>query len=221
MSSRPRGLLAIHPRVRVFVLLGTALVAALLHQPWLITGVAISLFGAGIWSGVTVRRLLQRLIWAIPFAGVLVLLMPLFTPGEPLWRLATPVATFVLTREGAEKAIIVGLRVLTCLLAAVVLTETTASRDIIISLAYFRVPPILIRTIELTFRYFHVLRSELGRLRLAAGARGFSPGHGLWDRRTYRTLGGILSALAVRSLERSERVYLAMLARGYGSERGH
>ncbi|MBC7343899.1 MAG: hypothetical protein H5U03_00410 [Clostridia bacterium] len=38
----------------------------------------------------------------------------------------------------------------------------------------------------------------------------------MWHLRTAKTLAGVLGVLLVRSIERGERTYRAMLARGYG-----
>ena len=61
-------------------------------------------------------------------------------------------------------------------------------------------------------RYGEVLAGDLRRMRIARLSRGDDP-RWLWQVRGIARTAG---ALFVRSYERGERVYVAMLARGYG-----
>jgi cobalt/nickel transport system permease protein len=72
-------------------------------------------------------------------------------------------------------------------------------------------PAVIVDLLALTYRYVFVLVGEAMRLRRAAAARGYRP----------RWLGGALligrlvGRLFVRSYERAERVYGAMILRGF------
>jgi cobalt/nickel transport system permease protein len=61
------------------------------------------------------------------------------------------------------------------------------------------------------WRYLHVIGDEVRRARLARLARGYNP-RWLWQA---TAVGRHIATLFVRSFERGERVYLAMLSRGY------
>lgn len=63
-----------------------------------------------------------------------------------------------------------------------------------------------------TFRYFSVYLDHLQTVRHVMSSRGFKPGFNL---HTYRTLGYFIGSILVRSLEQTERIYQAMLCRGY------
>jgi cobalt/nickel transport system permease protein len=68
------------------------------------------------------------------------------------------------------------------------------------------------------YRYLGTLRDEAERLLRARTARsGALPGHKSGGRIAWRAraAGGMVGNLFLRSYERSERVYAAMLARGY------
>jgi cobalt/nickel transport system permease protein len=60
-------------------------------------------------------------------------------------------------------------------------------------------------------RYLNVVNDELIRMRIARESRGFQA-KGL---RSWKVLSQTLGALFIRSYERGERVYLAMLSRGF------
>ena len=64
------------------------------------------------------------------------------------------------------------------------------------------------------YRYLFVIVEEVARMRAALRARGFAPRHALRAGATGRLAG----ALFLRTYSRGERVYLAMLARGYSGQ---
>jgi cobalt/nickel transport system permease protein len=61
------------------------------------------------------------------------------------------------------------------------------------------------------YRYLFVLVGEVGRMRSALAARGYRPRSALGA----GAAGRVATALFLRTYGRGERVYLAMLARGY------
>lgn len=71
-------------------------------------------------------------------------------------------------------------------------------------------PAVLVTTLGLMFRYLFVLRDELERMTTARRARNFGR-FGLG----FGTLAGLIAALLFRALEREERVFAAMTARGW------
>jgi cobalt/nickel transport system permease protein len=103
-------------------------------------------------------------------------------------------------------------------LMAVVLTATTRPIDLIRGLERLRLPRILTATVLFMYRYLFVIGEEGQRLMRARDAR--SAGDGV--RRSggsltwrARVLGNMVGSLFIRSFERSERIYAAMLARGF------
>ena len=72
-------------------------------------------------------------------------------------------------------------------------------------------PDLLVQTTALTYRYLHVLRGRAAAMMASARARGFGPG----TPRRFAVGGNMVGALLLHSLDRSERVHRAMLARGY------
>ena len=109
-------------------------------------------------------------------------------------------------------------------LIAVVLTATTPQPELLRALRALRVPRLLVATVEFAYRYLFVVTDEASRMLQARASRSAAVegrragGSVRWRA---RVAGNLVGTLFVRSLERSERVHAAMLARGYDGEPRH
>lgn len=168
--------------------------------------------------GVPMLTMARRAVWILPFAGVMIALFPFITPGEPLFSLSTPLFEVTGTIQGVTKAAMLALRVFNATFAVSLLVLTTPLRELLQGLNQLRVPGIIVSLISFTLRYFQVLVDEVQRMRVARKARCFERGRTLFNWHTMRTLGMMLGTLFVRSAERGERIFVAMLSRGYQGE---
>ncbi|HHW44890.1 MAG TPA: cobalt ECF transporter T component CbiQ [Desulfotomaculum sp.] len=206
---------SLDPRVKVVAVAGFVVLTTLLTSIPGLGLAALFLLSLTAAARVQLRQLAGRLAWVLPFAGVMVLIFPFIMPGEPLGRWQWGVVTLTATREGWQHALMLSLRVLNAVLAINLLTATTGMRRLFDALLALRVPAVFVQLMEFTIRYLFVVAEELGRMNRARGARGFTPGRHLFHRHTFRTLGQTVGLLFIRSWERGERIYLAMLSRGY------
>ncbi len=132
-----------------------------------------------------------------------------------------PVASFfglTVTDAGLVRFISVLLKSWLSVQAALLLTLTTPVPDLLWALGRLHVPAALVSIMGFMYRYLFTLSDEAQRLLRARAARsgrlpGSKPGGSL--RWRAQTAGGLVGSLFLRSYERSERVYQAMLARGY------
>jgi cobalt/nickel transport system permease protein len=69
--------------------------------------------------------------------------------------------------------------------------------------------------IMLTYRFIFVMLDESGRMRLSRASRGFRGGRSLLDREAFKVLSNTIGMIFLRSYRRADRVYLALLSRGY------
>jgi cobalt/nickel transport system permease protein len=95
--------------------------------------------------------------------------------------------------------------------AAIVLSATTAPRALLAGLERLRLPSTLVAILSFMVRYLSVVSDDLHRMRIARESRGYTGGrvgH-------LKAIAGGVGALFVRSFERGERVHLAMQSRGY------
>jgi cobalt/nickel transport system permease protein len=103
---------------------------------------------------------------------------------------------------------------------ACVLTATTESDQLLRSVRWFGVPRLLVSTIAFMWRYVFVIAEEAHRLLRARESRSArlskeSGGSIAWRG---RVAGNMVGSLFLRSLDRSERVYVAMQSRGFDGE---
>jgi cobalt/nickel transport system permease protein len=95
--------------------------------------------------------------------------------------------------------------------SAALLGATTRFPAVLHGLEAMRVPRLLILIAAFMYRYLFVIVAEVGRMRSALLSRGYRPRHALHA----GPMGRVATAMFLRTYSRGERVYLAMLARGY------
>ena len=180
--------------------------ACMLALVWLAAGV----------SRVGLARVFLRSLVAIPF--ILIALPTVFTkPGAPLFEIDLAIFTLTGTREGLDFFISVLLKSWASVTAAVALTATTPPLRLLGALRSLRVPAVLVAIVMLMYRYLFVLVEEAQSMIRARSARSAaisrkSGGSLVWRA---KSAGGMAGSLFIRTLDRSERIYMAMVARGY------
>lgn len=210
---------SLDPRVKVLITVGLILSNAILPDgswaafglTWLVVLLANDLANLGL--GFTLRRSLI----ALPFA--LVAVSAIFSPfGQPLavWDLGF--VKLVPTDAGLIRFISIMLRSWLSVQMAILLVATTQFPDLIHALEHLRLPKTLTTIIAFLFRYLFVLTNEVFRILRARDARsaglpGIKSG-GSFSWRIKNT-GSMAGQLFTRSYERSDRIYQAMLSRGY------
>ncbi len=176
-------------------------------------------------SDLGVRYVLARASLAFPFVFAAAPLM--FTEGPPL--LATlPVGTWVLqfSQEGVVRFASIAIKSWISVQAAIVLSASTSFPDLLFAMRAVRVPRLLVAIFGLMWRYLFVLVDEVLRLIRARAARSGEtgePGRRVGGSLAWRArvTGGMAGNLFLRALERGDRIYLAMAARGYDGEVRH
>ena len=180
--------------------------AAMLALVWLAAAI----------SRVGLLRVFLRSLVAIPF--ILIALPTVFTkPGVYLFELDLNLFALTGTQEGLDFFISVLLKSWASVTAAVVLTATTPPLRLLDALRALRVPAVLVAIVMLMYRYLFVLVDEAQSLMRARTARSAAIGPKSGGSLVWRakSVGGMAGSLFIRTLDRSERIYMAMLARGY------
>lgn len=171
---------------------------------------AFALYGALLVGAVVLAKLpgatvLRRLAVETPFL-VFALLLPFVATGPRIDVLGVSVS---------ESGVLGSWNVLAKgtlgVLAAIVLSASTAPRELLAGLERLRLPPTLVAILSFMVRYLSVVSGDLQRMRIARESRGYTGGRA----GHLKAVAAGAGALFVRSFERGERVHLAMQARGY------
>lgn len=154
---------------------------------------------------IPVILLLRRLGWEAPFL-FFALALPLLgrTPD-------VQVLGIDLSREGLWASWNVVAKATLGFSITLVLGATTRPSDLLRALERLRAPRVLTAIAGFMVRYADVLTTDVRRMRIAREARGYDP-RWLWQARAVASTAG---TLFIRTYERGERVYNAMLARGF------
>ena len=207
------------PRVKVVVTIAFILSNALLPDgAWLAFGLAwLFLLMVNALSRLGLMFTFKRSFVALPFA--LVAITVLFSiPGEPLSTFHIFMWKLTITDMGLLRFTSILVRSWLSVQMAIMLVAVARFPDIVHALEHLRVPSILTTIIAFLYRYLFVLVDEVFRLlraresRSAAAAGSRSGGNVAWRA---KVAGNMAGQLFLRSYERSDRVYNAMLARGY------
>ena len=156
----------------------------------------------------------RRSFVALPFV-LAALAVPFITPGSTLFRI--PGLGWTISEPGVVRFASILIRSWLAIQAAVLLAATTRFPDLLWALGVLGLPRLLVATVGFMYRYLFVLADEALRMlrarsaRSARVARNPRPPIG-WQGRVAGMMAG---SLFLRALERSERVYAAMLSRGY------
>lgn len=210
------------PRVKVALTVLFILSNALLPDgAWAAFGLSwIVLLWANQLSSLGVEFSFKRSFIALPFA--LAAISAIFSPfGQPLAEWTLGPIKLIPTDFGLIKFASILARSWLSVQAGILLVSVTRFPDMIHAFEHLRVPAVLTTIISFLYRYLFVLTDEVMRLLRARQARsatvaGYKSGRNVVWRA--RVTGNMAGQLFLRSYERSDRIYNAMLARGYGGQ---
>jgi cobalt/nickel transport system permease protein len=182
----------------------------------LLTGVALAV---GVTSELGAAFVQRRAVVVLPLAMAAVTVV-FSTPGQPL--LAIPAFGWELdvTDSGLVRFASILLKSWLSVQMAVVLTASTPFPDLLRAMRDLGLPKVIVAIAGFTYRYIFVIGDEALRMMRARAARSSAIGSRggrstLWRA---RVTGAMVGSLFLRSIERSERIYDAMVARGYDGE---
>jgi cobalt/nickel transport system permease protein len=208
------------PRVKVVITLSFILSNVLLPDgAWLAFALAFAaVLVVSALADLGPGYALRRSFVALPF--FLAAFSAIFAlPGQPLITLALGSWRLTATDAGLLRFASIVIRSWLSVQLAILLAATTQFPDLLHALRHLRVPQVLVAVVAFMYRYLFVLTDETLRLLRARQARSARlagpPAAGGTLAWRARVAGNLAGQLFLRSYERSDRVYSAMLARGY------
>jgi cobalt/nickel transport system permease protein len=193
------------------------------------------LLSVEILSGLGIRYIQKRALLAVPF--VLAAIPVVFTNGKlVLFAFSIGSWTLAAHAEGLARFVGVALKSWLSVQAAIVMAASTPFPELLQAMRAVGIPRLLVSMFGMMWRYTFVLVDEALRLMRARSARSGSLakpagnhvlrrsphyGEGGSLRWRARITGGMAGNLFLRAFERSDRIYVAMLSRGYDGDVRH
>jgi cobalt/nickel transport system permease protein len=175
-----------------------------------------------ILSSLGMGYVLKRALLALPF--VLAAFPIIFTNGTSM-LFSFPLGPWTLTvhAEGLERFLSMAIKSWLSVQAAILLAASTPFPELLQAMRSVGIPRLLVGMFGLMWRYLFVLVDEALRLIRARQARSGESDqpsarkHGSVAWRA-RVTGGMAGNLFLRAFERSDRIYMAMVSRGFDGE---
>lgn len=192
-------------KIVCLVLTVLAVVATPRDMFWPYAIYAVLIVAVWLLAHIPLGWVLPRMLIEAPFV-MLAVLLPFAEGGRQL-----SIAGIQLSVTGLWAAWGIVVKGTLGVAASLTFAATTSARELPVALSRLGMPALVTSVLVLMIRYLDVLTSEAQRMRMARLSRGDSP-------RMLHQAGAVarsVGALFLRSYERGERVYLAMLSRGF------
>jgi len=211
--AQTRGLLQkVDPRVKLFSFLLFIIISGLARSLWLLAVLIIIIAFFVLISRISPGFFLKRVLLFMPFTAIVAIPALFITHGDPAWEVGSKV---IITIQGLRTASFLLLRVLDSISFGLLILMTTSWNSLLASLRWFRLPPVVIDIVGMTYRYIFLFLHTVNSLFLARRSRSLGILSGSENR---RWLNHTLASTLVKTQYFSEEVYLSMLARGYQGE---
>ncbi len=162
-------------------------------------------------SRVPLLYILRHSLVIIPFVVLVAVFIPFFKEGEVAFSFNVWGWYFSVTHDGLELVWSILAKSWLSILGLVLLTSTTNFASLLLGLERLRMPRVMIMLLSFMYRYIFLITDEAMRMKQARDSRGYRRG---WLRQM-STVGNMIGTLFVRSYERGERIYAAMVSRGF------
>ncbi len=168
----------------------------------------------GFLSKVTPAQVLKKVLILIPFVLFIALFVPFLKEGHECCSIQILGWKLSITHEGIWTFLNIIIKSSLSILIMVIASATTPFPDFLKALGLLKTPPLLVMIMSFMYRYIFVLLDEAKRLMRARSLRSF--GHHYKEQ--FHAVGYMIGVLFIRTFERSERIYHAMVVRGFSGE---
>ena len=175
------------------------------EQFWAFGVYALVLLAVVRLAQLPVLLVVRRLVVEVPFL-LFAVLLPFVARGDRV-----DVLGLSLSESGLLASFNILAKATLGATATIVLATTTDVRSLLRGLEKLRLPRSFVAILGFMVRYADVIAGEMHRMKVARASRGYDPRNLL----QVRALAASAGALFLRAYERGERVYLAMVSRGW------
>ncbi len=209
LASRPGVLNRMDPRAKILATLGFIVMVVSFDRYTVLALLPFALFPIALCAmgDVPLQLILRKVLMASPFA----LMIGIF---NPLLDHTTQADLFGFGVSGGWVSFAsILLRFSLTVSAALVLVATTGFYSVCGGLSQLGVPRVFTTQLMFLHRYAYVLAAEAARMSMARELRS-SDGTGA----SLKTYGTLLGHLLLRSIDRAQRIHLAMVSRGFDGQ---
>jgi cobalt/nickel transport system permease protein len=214
LSSKKGVMQAINPIAKLVTIVAMIIASLFVVQLQYLLAICIVPLVLAVASRIPLKQFFSRTALIPAFAAVISIPVLFLTAGSAVWAASAGGLNLAITAEGVTRFLVFTIRVWFCVSSLTLLILSTGFEKTLKLLASIKVPTMIIQLFSLTYRYFFVSIHEAQSVLMAKEARTYVNKRS-FNLQSLKDLGAILSSLFIRTYERSERVYLAMKARGF------
>jgi cobalt/nickel transport system permease protein len=218
LSSRKGLLQSINPLAKLVAIVAMIVASLFIFNLTYLTILCIIPIILAFSSKIPLMHFFSRTAIIPVFAAVISIPILFLTSGSSVISVNTGLTTLTMTSEGISRFLVFTIRVWFCVASLTLMILSTGFEKMLELLATIKVPTIVVQLFGLTYRYFFVSIHEVQSVLIAKEARTYVHKKTI-NMQALKDLGSIIATLFIRTYERSERVYLAMKARGFEIER--
>ena len=170
--------------------------------------------GLVLLSRLPLKYVLKRSLVIFPFVIMVAIFVPFFKQGQVAGSYDIGAWHIAVSYEGLSVLINVVVKSWLCMLCLIILSSSTKFEQLLQGMSGLKVPQVFVQIISFMYRYMFVIADQAMRMQMARDSRNF----GMNRRNIIKTTGNMVGMLFIRSYERAERIYAAMLSRGYNGE---
>ena len=201
----------IDPKIRILCASFLSVAAALSQSFYILPGYCAASIILIVMAGLSPAKVAQRLKTVLWFLLMIWVIVPLTFDGQVLYQYHF----LKITKPGVELCSMITVKSITILLIFTALIATMSIASLGKGLHQLYVPDKMVFLLLMSYRYIGVIEDEYKRLLRAAKFRGFTSGTNLHSYKTFAYLAGMLF---VRASFRAQRVYQAMVCRGFNGK---
>lgn len=198
------------PRMKLVAFLILIFAFSFVDELYLLPAMALTTAVIFTISRIPISFILARLRYPSFFLFVVVIMLPFLSGSDVLFN----IGPLEVNEEGCEAALVISVRFFSIITLGLILFGTAPLLTSIKAMRSLGLPAILADMTLLTFRYLFEIGNYLHQMETALRLRGFQAKR--FSLRGFSTLAWLGGSILVRSYERSEWIYRAMIMRGYG-----
>ncbi|MFH1855653.1 MAG: cobalt ECF transporter T component CbiQ [Candidatus Omnitrophota bacterium] len=174
----------------------------------------IILLALAVLSKISYSVFIKRYLVVLPFLFIIIMLLPFFGEGKAVFSFNWKWIRVNITDEGLKTFLAVFIKSFMAVSCLIIISVTTSFPDVIKALKTLKVPLIIVTIFSFMYRYLYLMTDELKKMKMSVDARSF----GKKKTAMLRALAFCVAAFFLKSYERSENIYRAMLSRNFDKE---